>query len=90
LAAEVDQTMAAGRTFVFVDVGANVGLFSRYAASYAGVNAFMPLIREPGNVTRLRFSVTQIRVPLFAHTDASSALRWPPMPRHGRNTKSGQ
>jgi FkbM family methyltransferase len=59
LAAEVDKAVAAGRTFVFVDVGANVGLFSLYVASYAGANAKILAIEpEPENVRRLRFNVT--------------------------------
>jgi FkbM family methyltransferase len=59
LAAEIDRAVAAGRTFSFVDVGANVGLFSLYAASHAGANAKILAIEpEPENVRRLRFNVT--------------------------------
>jgi FkbM family methyltransferase len=59
LAAEIDKAVAAGRTFVFVDVGANVGLFSLYVASYAGAKAKILAIEpEPENVRRLRFNVT--------------------------------
>lgn len=59
LAAEIDKALAAGRTFVFVDVGANVGLFSLYVASRAGANAKILAIEpEPENVRRLQFNVT--------------------------------
>jgi FkbM family methyltransferase len=77
LAAEIDKALAAGRTFVFVDVGANVGLFSLYVASCAGANAKILAVEpEPENVRRLRFNVTSnlgvpIRVVPLA-LDASS------------------
>ena len=59
LAAEIDKAVAAGRTFVFVDVGANVGLFSLYVASLPGANAKILAIEpEPENVRRLQFNVT--------------------------------
>jgi FkbM family methyltransferase len=59
LAAEIDKAVAAGRTFVFVDVGANVGLFSLYVASCAGAKAKILAIEpEPENMRRLRFNVT--------------------------------
>jgi FkbM family methyltransferase len=58
LAAEIDKTIAAGRTFVFVDVGANVGLFSLYVASCAGAKAKILAVEpEPENVRRLQFNV---------------------------------
>ena len=58
LAAEIDKAVAAGRTFVFIDVGANVGLFSLYVASHAGANAKILAIEpEPENARRLRFNV---------------------------------
>lgn len=77
LAAEIDKAVAAGRTFVFVDVGANVGLFSLYVASYAGARAKILAIEpEPENVRRLQFNVASnpgvpVRVIPFA-LDASS------------------
>jgi FkbM family methyltransferase len=59
LFAEIDKARAAGRTFVFVDIGANVGLFSLLVASYAGSNAKILAIEpEPENVRRLRFNVS--------------------------------
>jgi FkbM family methyltransferase len=58
LAAEIARAAAADRPFVFIDIGANVGLFSLYVASRTGANgkilAFEP---EPENVRRLRFNV---------------------------------
>jgi FkbM family methyltransferase len=58
LAAEIARAAAAERTFVFIDIGANVGLFSLYVASRTGekakILAFEP---EPENVRRLRFNV---------------------------------
>jgi len=56
LATEIGK--AAGRPFVFIDVGANVGLFSLYVASqtdpYATIIAVEP---ELENLRRLRFNV---------------------------------
>jgi FkbM family methyltransferase len=58
LALEVDRAAAAGRPFVFVDVGANVGLFSLFVASYTGAKAKILAIEpEPENVRRLQFNV---------------------------------
>jgi FkbM family methyltransferase len=58
LLAEIEKAGAARRTFVFVDVGANVGLFSLMIASYAGPTAKIVAIEpEPENVGRLRFNI---------------------------------
>jgi FkbM family methyltransferase len=58
LTAEIGKAAAAGRPFVFVDLGANVGLFSLFVASQAGANARILAIEpEPENVRRLRFNV---------------------------------
>jgi FkbM family methyltransferase len=47
-----------GRPFVFVDIGANVGLFSLFVAAKAGVRARIIAIEpEPGNMARLTFNV---------------------------------
>lgn len=44
--------------FVFVDIGANVGLFSLYVAALAGANARILAIEpEAGNLARLRFNL---------------------------------
>jgi FkbM family methyltransferase len=59
LFAEIDKARAAGRAFMFVDIGANVGLFSLLVASYAGSNAKILAIEpEPENVRRLQFNVS--------------------------------
>jgi FkbM family methyltransferase len=58
LCAEIDRVKASGRAFVFIDIGANVGLFSLFVASYSGANARILAIEpEPQNLNRLRFNV---------------------------------
>jgi O-antigen ligase len=58
LAAETDKAAAAGRPFVFVDIGANVGLFSLFVASRIGRDGVILAIEpEPQNIRRLRFNV---------------------------------
>jgi FkbM family methyltransferase len=58
LAAEIEKSEAADRTFVFIDVGANVGLFSLFVASCAGPKAKILAIEpEPQNLNRLRFNI---------------------------------
>jgi FkbM family methyltransferase len=58
LVSEIDKAKGLGRTFVFVDIGAKVGLFSLFVASYAGTNAKILAIEpEPENLRRLRFNV---------------------------------
>jgi FkbM family methyltransferase len=57
LFAEIDKAKAAGRAFVFVDIGANVGLFSFLVASRTGGAARILAIEpEPENLRRLRFN----------------------------------
>lgn len=59
LFAAIDAARAAGRRFEFIDIGANVGLFSLLVASYAGANARILAIEpEPENLTRLRFNMS--------------------------------
>jgi FkbM family methyltransferase len=49
---------AKGQPFTFVDIGANVGLFSLFVASRAGQQARILAIEpEPGNLRRLEFNV---------------------------------
>ena len=56
LAGEIARTQ--GRPFVFIDIGANVGLFSLFVAAHAGRNARIVAVEpEPGNLERLRFSL---------------------------------
>jgi len=58
LAAQIAEATAAGRPFVFVDIGANVGLFSLFVASCAGGNASILAIEpERENLRRLRFNI---------------------------------
>jgi FkbM family methyltransferase len=58
LAAQIEKAKGAGRAFVFIDVGANVGLFSLFVASRAGPNAKILAIEpEPLNLERLRFNI---------------------------------
>jgi FkbM family methyltransferase len=57
LAAEVDRVLAAGRPFVFVDVGANVGQYSLFVAGRARGRARVLAIEpEAGNFARLAFN----------------------------------
>ena len=58
LAAEIARVRAERRGFVFVDIGANVGLFSLFAAACAGPGARI-LAVEPGagNFARLQFNI---------------------------------
>jgi FkbM family methyltransferase len=59
---ELEWAIAAARArqkpFVFVDVGANVGLFSFFVAARAGRDARILAIEpEPGNLARLYFNI---------------------------------
>jgi FkbM family methyltransferase len=80
LRAEIDRAKAAGRTFVFVDIGANVGLFSLFVASHAGANARILAIEpEPENLQRLRFNIAAnpdvpIRVVAMALNECAGTL----------------
>jgi FkbM family methyltransferase len=58
LAARIDKSLAAKWPFVFVDIGANVGLFSLFVASRAGRDAKILAIEpERENVRRLSFNL---------------------------------
>ena len=58
LAADIAHVNAEGRAFIFVDIGANVGLFSMYVASAAGGHAQIFAIEpEPGNMARFEFNL---------------------------------
>jgi len=58
LATEIAKAKQRQRPFVFVDVGANVGLFSLFVASQAGQDARILAIEpESGNLRRLRFNI---------------------------------
>ena len=47
----------AGRPFVFVDIGANVGLFSLFVAATARAARILAIEPEPGNFARLAFNI---------------------------------
>jgi FkbM family methyltransferase len=55
LAREISRVGA--RPFVFVDVGANVGLFSLYVAAIAPAARTLAIEPEPGNFARLAFNI---------------------------------
>jgi FkbM family methyltransferase len=58
LAAAVDRRLAAGGSFTFVDIGANVGLYSLFVAARGGPQARVLAIEpQPGIVGRLQFNV---------------------------------
>jgi len=58
LEADIAQAKAQGRPFTFVDIGANVGLFSLFVAARAGAQARILAIEpEPGNLKRLHFNI---------------------------------
>jgi FkbM family methyltransferase len=58
LADAISKRIAAGGTFTFIDIGANVGLYSLYVASCSGARARVLAIEpQPGIVERLRFNV---------------------------------
>jgi FkbM family methyltransferase len=55
---DIARAKAQARRFTFVDIGANVGLFSLFVASRAGQEARILAIEpEPGNLRRLEFNV---------------------------------
>ncbi len=57
LAAAIDRRVAEGKTFVFVDVGANVGLYSLFVAARGAPRAQVLAIEpQPVVVDRLRFN----------------------------------
>lgn len=58
LAAEIASNQASASPFVFIDIGANVGLFSLFVAARAGARARIIAIEpEPGNFERLVFNI---------------------------------
>src|SRR5262245_18066723 len=80
LAAEIDRAKADDTPFVFVDIGANVGLFSFFVAARAGRNARILAVEpEPENLSRLLFNVrinpgVPIRVASIALADKAGKL----------------
>jgi FkbM family methyltransferase len=58
LGADIARAAQLNKPFVFVDIGANVGLFSLFVAAHAGAGASIFAIEpEPGNQRRLNFNV---------------------------------
>ena len=58
LSREIDAARARGRKFVFVDIGANVGLFSMFVAAAADADAKIIAVEpEGGNFERLLFNI---------------------------------
>lgn len=58
LADAIDRCLAADGTFTFVDIGANVGLYSLFVAALAGDRARILAIEpQPGILERLRFNL---------------------------------
>ncbi|HEY5609022.1 MAG TPA: FkbM family methyltransferase [Alphaproteobacteria bacterium] len=58
LGARIARAKGTGRPFVFVDIGANVGLFSLFVASRAGADARILAVEpERENLRRLRFNI---------------------------------
>jgi FkbM family methyltransferase len=97
LTAEISKAAAFGRPFVFIDVGANVGLFSLFVAAKAGSNSKILAIEpEPENLRRLRFNVAAnpgvpIRVLPIALGEVTGmvALKTNPRDRGGTRTRPG-
>ena len=58
LEADIAQAKVQDRPFTFVDIGANVGLFSLFVAARAGAQArILAIDPEPGNLQRLEFNI---------------------------------
>jgi FkbM family methyltransferase len=58
LADAIDARLAAGGTFTFIDIGANVGLYSLFVAARGGDRARILAIEpQPGILDRLRFNL---------------------------------
>ena len=80
LADAIDRRLAAGGTFTFVDIGANVGLYSLFAATRAGPRARILAIEpQPGILDRLRFNLALNVLPLaVSDNEGAVALRIDP------------
>jgi FkbM family methyltransferase len=58
LASAIDERVAQGSPFTFVDIGANVGLYALFAAAHAGPQARILAIEpQTGLVDRLRYNL---------------------------------
>ncbi len=59
LAADIDRVKRANRDYVFIDIGANVGLFSFFVAAHAGRRVCILAVEpEPGNLARSNFNIS--------------------------------
>lgn len=80
LGADIARATERGAPFVFVDIGANVGLFSMFVAAHAGAGARILAVEpEPGNFRRLAFNVAAnpglpVKAFPLALSDASGEL----------------
>jgi len=80
LEAQIDRAKAENRAFVFVDIGANVGLFSFFVAARAGARARILAVEpEPGNLARMMFNLqanpgVAVRPIALALADAAGEL----------------
>jgi FkbM family methyltransferase len=80
LGADIARAKKRSAPFVFVDIGANVGLFSIFVAAHAGASARILAVEpEPGNFHRLAFNIAANRdLPIkafpFALNDESGEL----------------
>lgn len=80
LSEEIARAKEQGRTFVFVDIGANVGLFSFFVAATTGLEARIFAIEpEAGNFERLLFNIqsnpgVRIRAIQIALSDEAGEL----------------
>jgi len=58
LADAIEERITAGATFTFIDIGANVGLYSLFVASRGGARTRILAVEpQPGIVERLRFNI---------------------------------
>jgi len=94
LAMDIARVKKEARPFVFVDIGANVGLFSLFVAARAGRDARILAIEpEPGNLRRLHFNVranpdAPIRIIPVALSDEAGELAVEPDRRDRGGTRT--
>ena len=80
LAAAIDRRLAEGKTFTFVDIGANVGLYSLFVAGRGGPQArILAAEPQPGIVERLKFNLRanagfEVRVVAIAVADREGEI----------------
>lgn len=96
LKSDIQRARNSGRPFVFLDIGANVGLVSLFVAANAGPNTRI-LAFEPDqvNLQRLSFNIqanpgVQIEVFPIALGDEQGFLKLIPHPRDRGGTRTGK